>query len=425
MSRVGGNASAARGLAQRIGPGLITGAADDDPSGIATYSQAGAQFGYSLLWTTVLTTPLMIGIQLASARIGFATGRGLGANLRRVYARRAAIALVALLLIANTVNIAADLAAMGDAVELLVGGPQHLYSVGFGVLCVLLQVLFPYRRYVRVLKWLTVSLLAYVAVAFSVAVPWGEVAWSIVWPQVQWNASFWMVVVGVLGTTISPYLFFWQASLEAEEMRGNYEAEHLRSSRRFAAEHLYRIKLDTMIGMVFSNVIAFAIMLSAAAALHANGITDVSTSAQAAQALRPIAGEFSFVLFAAGIIGTGLLAVPVLAGSAAYALSDALELPASIDLKLRQAREFYAIIVLATAIGAALNFTRIDPMQALVGAAVLNGLIAVPIMAATLAIARNEAVMGELRIGRRTQALGWAATAVMLAAVIAMLVSLL
>ena len=413
-----------RSLREWIGPGVITGAADDDPSGIATYSQAGAQFGTSLLWTTAFTTPLMIGIQLASARVGWVTGRGLGANLLAAFPRGVAVTLVLLLIVANTINIAADLAAMGDALQLLIGGPQHLYSGAFGVLSVALTVLFPYRRYTRYLKWLTLSLLAYVAVVLSVHVPWGEAIRSLVVPRFEWSAAYWMLVVAVLGTTISPYLFFWQAAQEVEGLRATPDAAALRSNPVFVAEHLYRIKLDTILGMVFSNVIAFAIMLSAAVTLFANGVTQIGTSAQAAEALRPIAGDFAFALFALGIVGTGMLAVPVLAGSAAYAAADLLRVPASIERKVTEAREFYAIIAVATAAGAALDFTPIDPMRALVASAVVNGIIAVPIMAALMIVASRESIMGELRIGMRTRILGWAATAVIAGAGVAMLASL-
>ena len=310
-------------MLEQLGPGLITGAADDDPSGIATYSQAGAQFGFGLLWTMVFTWPLMVGIQMVSARIGRVTGQGLAANMRRVFPRWVFYPIVFLLVVANTINIAADIAAMGDALRLLVGGRAHWYVIGFGLISLVLQVFIPYQRYVRVLKWLTLSLLAYVAVVFMVHVPWKAAAAGTIFPKVILDADFAMMIVAVFGTTISPYLFFWQASQEVEELRAVPGAMPLVSSNLTEArEHLRRIKIDTYIGMGFSNLIAFFIILSTAVTLHAAGVTNIETSAQAAEALRPLAGELTFLLFAAGIVGTGMLAVPVLAGSAAYAVAD-------------------------------------------------------------------------------------------------------
>ncbi len=302
-----------------LGPGLITGAADDDPSGIATYSQGGAQFGFNMLWTVILTYPLMSGIQMISARLGCLTGRGLAANIKAQFPRSVLFAIVGLLLVANTVNIAADIAAMGEALRLLLGGSAHVHSVTFGLLCLLLQVFLPYERYVRYLKWLTLALLAYVAVVFTVHVPWLEVGARVVLPALPVNRDSIMMVVAVFGTTISPYLFFWQAAQEMEDLRGVRERGEAISDDA-ARGHLRRIRWDTYVGMGFSNLIAFFIILSAAATLHRAGVTDIQTSAQAAEALRPLAGNFAFLLFSLGIIGTGMLAVPVLAGSAAYAV---------------------------------------------------------------------------------------------------------
>lgn len=413
---------------RQLGPGLITGAADDDPSGIATYSQAGAQFGYSLLWTTVFTFPLMVGIQMVSARLGCLTGRGLAANIRLVFPRPLLYAMVALLLLANLINVSADVAAMGSGLKLLLGGSAHVYSLGFGGLCLLLQVFMPYNTYVRYLKWLTLALLSYVAVAFTVHVSWTQVLRDSLLPQLSLNSTTLTMIVAVLGTTISPYLFFWQAAQEMEDSRRLVKLDSQRAlapqSEAAIRTHLRRIKWDTYIGMGFSNLIAFFIILSTAATLHVAGITNIQTSAQAAEALRPAGGEFTFLLFSMGIIGTGLLAVPVLAGSAAYAVAEALDWRNGLDRKLHEAKAFYGMITLATLGGVALNFTPVDPIKELLWSAVINGVIAVPIMAVMMLLGGREDVLGKFVIGRRLRRLGWLATFVMAVAVIAMLVSL-
>jgi len=410
-----------RGWYRKLGPGLITGAADDDPSGIATYSQAGAQFGYQLGWTIALTYPLMVGIQMVSARMGRVTGHGLASNIRRHFPRPVLYAIVTMLVIANTINVAADIAAMGEALQLVVGGPEHGHAIVFGVVSLLLQVFLPYRRYVGYLKWLTLALLAYVAVVFVIAIPWREVLVGLVWPRVALTAQTLTVIVAVFGTTISPYLFFWQAAQEVEEINADPQAFALAKAPEGAREHLHRIKIDTYVGMGFSNLIALFIIVSTAATLHAAGITDIATSAQAAEALRPLAGDGAFLLFSLGIIGTGLLAVPVLAGSAAYAVAETFEWKAGLDLKLLEAREFYAIIALATLGGVALDFTPIDPIKALFWSAVLNGVIAVPIMVVMMLLADDPKVMGTFTVTRRLKALGWLAPWTMAAAVVAML----
>jgi NRAMP (natural resistance-associated macrophage protein)-like metal ion transporter len=410
-------------LLGKLGPGLITGAADDDPSGIATYSQAGAQFGVNMLWTMVFTFPLMVGIQLVSARIGRVTGEGLAANIRRLFPRWVLFGVVGLLVVANTINIAADVAAMGEALQLVIGGGEHGHAVVFGVLSLLLQVFIPYQSYVRVLKWLTLSLLAYVAVAFSVHIDWPAAIRQSFAPDLSFNPDFVAVVVAVFGTTISPYLFFWQASQEVEELRAGNGTSSLTSSLEDARRHLRRIKIDTYVGMGFSNLIAFFIILSAAATLHVAGITQIQTSAQAAQALRPIAGDFSFLLFSLGIIGTGMLAVPVLAGATAYAVADSFGWRQGLDRKLFEAKEFYAIIAFATLGGVVLDFTPIDPIKALFWSAVINGVIAVPIMAVMMLMATRSDVMGAFVIKRRLKWLGWLATAAMALVVATMLVT--
>ncbi|HEY1042615.1 MAG TPA: divalent metal cation transporter [Telluria sp.] len=404
-----------------LGPGLITGAADDDPSGIATYSQAGARFGLNTLWTLVLTYPFMVGIQLVSARIGRVTGRGLAANIAHAYPPSLLYLVVLLLLVANVINIAADIAAMGEAMRLVTGtGSAHFYSLGMGMLCMALQVYLPYRIYVRYLKWLTLGLLAYVAAVFVIDTPWLEVAKRTVWPQFAFTSESVGMVVAIFGTTISPYLFFWQASQEVEEIRADAAAGALRKHPAEAPAQIRRMKLDTLFGMGFSNLVAFFIMLTAAVTLGANGITNIGSSAQAAEALRPVAGDFAFILFASGIIGTGMLAVPVLAGSAAYAVTECFAWRNGLDRNFVQARRFYMIILLATAGGMALNFAPLDPLKALVWSAQINGVIAVPIMVVMMLLARNRRVMGDFILTRRHTALGWMGVAIMLAAVTAM-----
>jgi NRAMP (natural resistance-associated macrophage protein)-like metal ion transporter len=405
---------------KKLGPGLITGAADDDPSGIATYSQAGAQFGFSMLWTVLFTYPLMVGIQVVSARIGRVSGHGLAVNIRDHYPAWLLYSIVGLLLIANTINIAADVAAMGDALKLLIGGHAHLYAIGFGVTSLLLQIFIPYRRYVRVLKWLTLALLAYVATVFVIHTPWTLVLSGALLPHMSWQPQYITTVVAVFGTTISPYLFFWQASQEVEEQQLNPLAKPLREAPAQAKANFRRIKLDTYIGMGFSNMVAFFIMLTAAVTLNLNGITDIQTSAQAAEALRPIAGEFAFLLFSAGIIGTGLLAIPVLAGSAAYAMAGAFNWKNGLELELMGAKRFYGIIAISTLIGVALCFTPINPIKALYWSAVINGIISVPIMALMMLMAVRPEIMGKFVITLRLKILGWVCTAVMALAVIAM-----
>lgn len=405
---------------EKLGPGLITGAADDDPSGIATYSQAGAQFGFSMLWTVVFTYPLMAGIQIVSAKIGRVSGDGLAANIRQHYPAWLLYSIVGLLLVANTINIAADVAAMGDALALVVGGPSQLYAVGFGIVSLLLQIFVPYHRYVRLLKWLPLALLAYVATVFVVRIPWPQALNEALAPHLAWSPQYITTVVAVFGTTISPYLFFWQASQEVEEIKAKPPAQALKAAPSQARSHFSRIRIDTLIGMGFSNLVAFFIILTTAATLNLNGVTDIQSSAQAAAALRPIAGDFAFVLFSLGIIGTGLLALPVLAGSAAYAMADAFKWRKSLEFKPERAPQFYGIIAVSTVVGVALGFTPINPIKALYWSAVINGVISVPIMAMMMLMAVHPRIMGQFVISRRLQVLGWFATAVMALAVVAM-----
>jgi NRAMP (natural resistance-associated macrophage protein)-like metal ion transporter len=409
----------------RLGPGVVTGAADDDPSGIATYSQAGARFGLNMLWTVLLTYPLMAAIQIISARIGRVSGRGLASNMRRHYPRWILHVTVLMLVVANTINIAADLAAMGDAVRLLVGGPARWYAVGFGLLSLGLQIFIPYHRYVRVLKWLTLALLAYVAVIFTIRIDWAQVGRAVVWPQASLTRDYITTVVAVLGTTISPYLFFWQASEEVEQMKSQPGGKSIRKEPRKARTELGRIQIDTYVGMGFSNVVAFFIMLTAALTLHAHGVTSIATSAQAAEALRPIAGDFAFMLFAAGIVGTGLLAVPVLAGSAAYAMAGSFKWASSLEYRPAMAKEFYGVIALATLGGMAIDFLPLDPVRGLYWSAVINGVISAPIMVVMMLMATNRQVMGRFVIRGGLKVFGWLATALMAGTVLALAVTAL
>ena len=410
-----GEQGGARGFLKILGPGLVTGAADDDPSGIGTHSQIGAQFGYGLAWTFVLSFPLMVVIQEVAAEIGRVTGGGIARNLRDHYPRLLLWAMVSLLLIANVVNLGADLSAMGAALQLLVGGNAGLYTLLFGIVCITLEVLLSYPRYAAVLKWTTLTLFTYVGVVMVAHVPWPTALRSLVVPELQWNVAYATAFVAILGTTISPYLFFWQAGQEIEEQHRRH-VKPLCDTPRQAGPELRRIRLDTLVGMAFSTLISLAIVFATAATLNANGVHDIATSAQAAEALRPIAGQLAFALFAIGIIGTGLLAVPVLAGSAAYAVTEMAGIAGSLDSKPLSARLFYATIAVTTLAGAALSGVGIDPARALYWAAVVNGILAAPLMAVMMLIVRNPKAMKSLVVGRKTMILGWAATAVMAAA---------
>ncbi|MBV8767958.1 MAG: divalent metal cation transporter [Hyphomicrobiales bacterium] len=411
-------------LLQILGPGLITGASDDDPSGIATYSQTGAQYGYQLGWILLFTWPLMCAIQEISARVGRVTGNGLAGVIKRHYSKPVLYSLVSLLLLANTINIGADLGAMAAAVNLLVGGPTLLYVAAFAVISVLLEVFVRYSRYVSVLKWLTLSLFAYVGTAFVVDVPWGTVGYSLVHPKITLDVAFLTVVVAVLGTTISPYLFFWQASEEVEEIEESDGARPLKRAPEQAEPEFHRIRVDTYIGMALSNAVALFIVITTAATLNAHGVTDIQTSSQAAEALRPIAGPLVFLVFALGIIGTGLLALPVLAGSAAYALGETFGWRVGLARRPGRAIEFYATIALATGIGAVLNFTPIDPFKALFWSAVINGVAAAPLMALIMHLASRRASMGRFTLPLPLKVVGWLATAVMGVAALGMLATM-
>lgn len=404
-----------------LGPGLITGAADDDPSGIATYSQAGAQFGYGLLWTQVFSYPLMVAIQLVSAHIGRVTGQGLAKNLLAVLPRPVVLFLVGILLVANIVNIGADLSAMAAGAQLVVGGGSHVLVILFALICVGLQLFISYRRYAEVLKWLTLSLFAYVGVILLVHVDWREALLRLVWPP-RLGTDELLTVVALLGTTISPYLFFWQSSQEAEEI-ATTPARSLKQAPRSARKQFRRMRVDTLLGMAFSELISIVIIIATAATLHSRGITNIQSAAEAAEALKPLAGRFASLLFALGIIGTGLLSVPVLAGSAAFAVSETRGWKEGLEYKPKQAGRFYAIIVGATFIGVAMDWSNINPIQALFWSAVLNGVCAAPIMVAMMIVANRPEIMGRFTERAPLMVLGWVAAAVMAAASIAMLVA--
>jgi NRAMP (natural resistance-associated macrophage protein)-like metal ion transporter len=411
-----------RGLFQRLGPGVITGAADDDPSGIATYSQAGAQAGVGLLWTIVLTWPMMVAVQSVCARVGRVTGHGLAANMLRVFPRPVVFMLVGLLMAANTINIGADLAAMGAAAKLVVGGSEQLFTLLFAAVSLIAVVFVPYHRYVGVLKWLTFSLFAYVGVVFAVHIDWRAVAIGAVVPKFALNGDTLTLIVAIFGTTISPYLFFWQSSQEVEEEEADPDAGPLLEHPEQAGRELTRIEWETWVGMALSNVIAFFIILTTAVTLNAHGQTDIQTSAQAAAALKPIAGDWAFALFSLGIIGTGLLAVPVLAGSAGYAVGEAGGWRIGLERTLTEARGFYAVIGIATLLGVGVDLTGLDPIKALIWSAVLNGVITVPIMAATMIVASRREQMGEFVATRSQRIGGWLTTAMMAAASLAMFI---
>ena len=406
------------GFLKSLGPGLVTGAADDDPSGIATYSQVGAQFGYGLAWTMLFSFPLMAVIQSISARIGCVTGCGIAQNLRRHYPRWLLRGVVVLLLVANVINLGADLGAMGAALGLLIGGPQLLYAALFGATCVLLEIFMSYARYAAMLKWATLCLFAYVAVVFAAHVPWRLALTNTLVPHLVLDAPHAMAMVALLGTTISPYLFFWQAGQEVEELHRRH-VKPLCIAPRDAGPELSRIRTDTFVGMGISNLIALFIIFATAATLNASGVTDIQTSSQAAEALRPIAGEFTFALFASGIIATGMLAVPVLAGSAAYAVSEFFHWTEGLDRRPREAKAFYATIALATMGGVGLNLTSLDPIRALYWSAVVNGVLAAPLMAVMMVIVVNPRIMGRLTLSRPMAAVGWLATFVMTFAAVA------
>jgi NRAMP (natural resistance-associated macrophage protein)-like metal ion transporter len=405
---------------QALGPGVITGASDDDPSGIGTYSQVGAQFGFGMLWTMLFSFPLMVCVQLICAHIGRVTGEGIAGNLRRHFNSGILFPIIGLLLIANTINIAADLGAMGATLQLLIGGPAILYTMGFGLTSLALEVFVPYSRYVRLLKWLCMALFAYVATAFTLAIPWREVAVSTLLPHLALETGYVTAVVAIFGTTISPYLFFWQASQEVEDQQAAADEEPLILAPLQAPAQFARMRVDTYVGMAMSNVVAFFIILTTAITLHAHGVTRIDTAAQAASALRPVAGKFAFALFSLGIIGTGLLAVPVLAGSTAYGVAEAMRWQFGMELKLAQATKFYTIIAASVMIGLAMDFMGVDPIRALFWTAVINGVVAAPLIVVIMLMAARPRVMQQFVITGFLKWGGWVTAVLMIAGVVAM-----
>ncbi len=404
-----------------LGPGLITGASDDDPSGIATYSQAGAAFGYRLSWAMLFSYPLMVAVQMISARIGRTTGHGIAGVLRLHYPQWVLSWVVLLLLIANIINLGADLGAMADATALLLPVPRALYVLLFAAICISLQLFLQYSRYVAVLKWLTAALLAYFGVVMVVHVDWPALLANLFWPHLSANGGYLTTLVAILGTTISPYLFFWQASEEAEDIQVHPRRIDLFDAPAQGKRALRRIELDTFIGMGFSNLVALAIIVTTAATLNPHGITNIQTSAQAAAALRPLAGKFAEAVFAVGIIGTGLLAVPVLAGSAAYAIGEARQWPTGLARRPKEAQAFYATLVIATLVGMIINFAPIDPIKALFWSAVVNGVVAVPVLVVMMKLVARADIMGPFVVRGALKFFGWAATALMAMVVAAML----
>lgn len=396
-----------------IGPGFITGASDDDPSGIGTYSQAGAQLGFNIGWTMLLTFPLMAGIQEISARIGRTTGRGISGNLARYYPASLLYFVVGLLFCANVINVGADLSAMADALKLLVDGPRSLYVIVFALICVAAIVFIHYSRYVTVLRWTTLSLFAYVVAMFVAKVPWADAAKGLLIPHVEWSGAFFTTLLAIFGTTISPYLFFWQASQEVEEEKLDCSARPLKWAPWQAPRAFQRIRADTLVGMALSNLIAVAIIFTTAATLHKAGVTDISSSTDAAKALEPVAGKFAFVVFSAGIIGTGLLAVPVLAGSAAFAVGEAMRWPVGLEREPKEAVAFYATLAAAAALGTGIMFTPIDPIKALYWSAVINGICAVPVMIVMMLMAGRKDIMGNFPVQGWPRLMGWISTAAM------------
>jgi NRAMP (natural resistance-associated macrophage protein)-like metal ion transporter len=413
-----------KGFLARLGPGLITGASDDDPSGIGTYSQAGAQVGFGIGWTMLLTYPLMAAIQEISARVGRVTGHGIAGNVCRHFPAPVLWFLLVLLFIANTINIAADLGAMADALRLLIGGPGVLYVAIFGYVSVLAQIFMEYRRYVAILKWLTLVLFAYVIALAVVEVPWSEALHGLLVPSIQWNATFLTTLVALLGTTISPYLFIWQSSQEAEEQRIDPEKKPLKQTPSQTSEEFTRIRIDTLVGMAFSNIIGIAIIMTTAATLHANGTANIETSTQAAEALRPLAGVFAETIFALGIIGTGLLAIPVLAGSTAYAIGEGRRWSVGLSRKPEKAVAFYAALAVSVLLGIGLNFTPLNPIKALYWSAVINGVLAPPVMVLLMLLVRKEQVMGKLIVAGWLYWTGWIATVAMALSIVGMAASI-
>lgn len=414
---------------RNLGPGLVTGAADDDPSGIATYSQTGAQFGYGQLWTALYMLPLMTAVQEACARIGLVTGKGITTIVKEQYSKTILYAVVGLVVIANTINIGADLGAMAAAAQLLIPGPFIVFTLSFTIIILVLEIFTNYRIYSKILKWLAITLLAYPITLFIVQQPWAIVLKATIVPHFEMSFAFFFIITGVLGTTISPYMFFWEASQEVEEDKERHLINKGMTNLSWIS--VRKMRLDNNFGMIFSEFATWSIIVVAATVLHSSGVKDIKTAADAAKALEPLvhsfphAGFLSKLIFSIGIIGLGLLAIPVLSGSAAYSVSEALNWNASLNMKPKQAPGFYVIIIVATLIGLILNFIGIDPVKALVYAAVLNGVAAVPLLFLILKIASSEKIMGKFKSGWLSTSILWVTFIAMGAAAIAMFYTIL
>jgi NRAMP (natural resistance-associated macrophage protein)-like metal ion transporter len=408
---------ACRNYIRQLGPGFITGVSDDDPSAIATYSQAGAQFGTSMLWTALFSFPLMAAVQEISARIGRVTGQGLAGNIRRYYPPLLLYIVVLLIALSNTINIGANIGAMASVLELIVGRDRwHLFPIAIAVGSVTALTFLSYPTYTSLLKWGSLSVFSYFGIVLFVQIPWDTVLQDTFLPSISLSGNYLMMLVAVLGTTISPYLFFWQSSLEVEEQRTTPGEESVRNAPEQATSQFEKIRIDTYSGMAMGNAVMFFIILTTAITLHANHITEIESTEQAARALEPIAGRFAFLLFALGIIGTGLLSLPVLAGSVGYAVGEAFKWPTGLDHKPYQAKRFYALIAVSALFGTTLNFLGVDPIKTLVWSAVINGLISVPLLCLLMLIASNTKAMGQFAISRKLKVTGWFTTGVMLLA---------
>jgi NRAMP (natural resistance-associated macrophage protein)-like metal ion transporter len=410
----------ARRFFANLGPGLITGAADDDPSGISTYSVTGAAFGYAQLWTALFSFPLMASVQLMCARLGMVTGLGLAGVIRRRYSRAVLLGACALLVVANTVNIGADLGGMAEVMQMMTGVSAFVWLPLFAALIVALLVWSSYRRLARIFKWLTLVLFAYVAASFLAHPRWGEVLRATFVPRIQWSANYFATFVGVLGTTISPYLFFWQAAQEVEEERAiGRRTVH---TRRGATDEELRVaQMDVVTGMAFSNLIMYFIILTTGATLFVAGQRDIETARQAAEALRPLAGDAAYLLFTIGLVGTGMLGVPVLGGSAAYAITEALHWRGSLNSRPRAAPRFYFVLATAMLLGLALNYLALSAVRMLFWAAVINGLLAPPLVVVIVMLTSDSRVMGERINPPVLRALGWITASVMTFAAMAMI----
>jgi NRAMP (natural resistance-associated macrophage protein)-like metal ion transporter len=414
-----------------LGPGVVTGAADDDPSGIATYSQAGAQFGLQTPWTLLLALPLMIAVQEACMRIGAVTGKGLAAIVRENYSRKILYPVVLLVVLANTFNIGSDIGAMAASTRLLLPQvPFAMLAVGFAVIILLLEVLISYRTYVRILKWLAIALLAYLVTALLVNVPWHDALVATVIPQIHFNKDFLFMVVAIFGTTISPYLFFWQTSNVVEDEISEHRLPQKGGTPIVSKRYLRRLRIDTVIGMLFSNVTAWFIIVVGAVVLNHAGITNIVSAADAAAALQPLvhsfpnAGFLAQLIFAVGVVGIGLMSIPVLAGSSSYAISETFSWQEGLFRKFKQAREFYLVIIIGTLVGLMFNFIGLDPIKALILTAVFNGIVAVPLIFLIIRVSGRGDVMGDHKSGVWSKIGLWAAFLVMAAAAIALLISI-